>query len=156
MMLFESWETEANKCKEILTRSTPKQWMAAKDVLPDAEELSVVDFCRTSGLLSEKELTITELTATSLVKNMGENVLCAEEVVIAFLKRATIGQQLVSQNSVLEINVLGRICLIPSSTQLNFAIEFMADEAIERAKELDAYYKETGKLMGPLVSDLAY
>jgi hypothetical protein len=32
----------------------------------------------------------------------------------------------------------------------------MADEAIARAKELDAYYKETGKLMGPLVSDLAY
>ena len=91
--------------------------MAAKDVLPGAGELSVVDFCRTSGLLSEKELTITELTATSLVKNMGENVLCAEEVVIAFLKRATIGQQLVSQNSVLEMNVLGSICLISSSNQ---------------------------------------
>jgi len=29
----------------------------------------------------------------------------------------------------------------------------MADEAIARAKELDTYYKETGKLVGPLVSD---
>jgi hypothetical protein len=27
----------------------------------------------------------------------------------------------------------------------------MADEAIARAKELDEYYKKTGKLVGPLV-----
>jgi hypothetical protein len=40
--------------------------------------------------------------------------------------------------------------------QLNFATEFMADEAIARAKELDAYYKKTGKLVGPLVSDLSH
>jgi hypothetical protein len=40
--------------------------------------------------------------------------------------------------------------------QLNFATEFMADEAIARAKELDAYYKKTGKLVGPLVSDLGH
>lgn len=108
-MSSKSWEIEANKCKEILARSTPNQWMAAKNVLPGAEELHVVDFCRTSGLLSEKELTITESTATSLVENMRKNALSAEEVVIAFLKRATIGQQLVSQNSVQEIKVLGRI-----------------------------------------------
>jgi amidase len=103
-MVFKSWEIEANKCKEILARSTPKQWMAAKGVLPGAEELHVADFARTSGLLSEKELAITESTATGLVENMRKGALCAEEVVIAFLKRATIGQQLVSQNSVPEMN----------------------------------------------------
>lgn len=32
----------------------------------------------------------------------------------------------------------------------------MADEAIARAKELDAYYKKTGKLVGPLVGDLGH
>lgn len=35
--------------------------------------------------------------------------------------------------------------------QLNFATEFLADEAIARAKELDEYYQRTGKLVGPLV-----
>jgi hypothetical protein len=36
-------------------------------------------------------------------------------------------------------------------SQLNFATEFMADEAIARAKELDEYYRRTGRLVGPLV-----
>lgn len=36
--------------------------------------------------------------------------------------------------------------------QLNFATEFMADEAITRAKELDDYYRRTGRLVGPLVN----
>ncbi|OKO99224.1 hypothetical protein PENSUB_8611 [Penicillium subrubescens] len=35
---------------------------------------------------------------------------------------------------------------------LNFATEFLADEAIARARELDQHYKQTGKLVGPLVS----
>jgi hypothetical protein len=36
--------------------------------------------------------------------------------------------------------------------QLNFATEFLADEAIARARELDEHYKPTGELVGPLVS----
>lgn len=36
--------------------------------------------------------------------------------------------------------------------QLNFATEFLADEAIARARELDQHYKRTGELVGPLVS----
>jgi amidase len=96
IMAVTSWEVEANKCKEILAQSIPKQWMVAESSLPGAEELHVVDFCRTSGLLSEKELAITESPATALVEKMGKGALSAEEVVIAFLKRATIGQQLVS------------------------------------------------------------
>lgn len=28
----------------------------------------------------------------------------------------------------------------------------MAEKAVSRAKELDGYYRETGKLVGPLVS----
>lgn len=37
--------------------------------------------------------------------------------------------------------------------QLNFATEFLAEEAIARAKELDQYYQRTGKLVGPLVRE---
>jgi amidase len=104
IMAVQSWEIVANKCKEILAQSIPKQWMAPKGTLPGAEELHVADFCHTSGLLSEKELSITESTATGLVEKMGKGTLSAEEVVIAFLKRATIGQQLVSQNPFLAMD----------------------------------------------------
>lgn len=95
-MTIQPWEVEANKCKELLANSVPKQWMIPKDKLPTAEELNVVDFPRKSGLLTEKELSITEMSATALVAAMGKAELTAEEVVVAFLKRATIGHQLVS------------------------------------------------------------
>lgn len=37
--------------------------------------------------------------------------------------------------------------------QLNFATEFLAEEAIARAKQLDEHYQRTGKLVGPLVRE---
>lgn len=95
-MAIQSWQVEANKCKEILAKSIPKQWLAPADKLPPADQLNVEDFPRKSGMLTEKELTITEMSATQLVAEMGQGKLTAEEVVIAFLKRATLGHQLVS------------------------------------------------------------
>ncbi|KAJ5326497.1 hypothetical protein MYU51_009987 [Penicillium brevicompactum] len=122
-----NWERQAQKGKDILTNSIPKQWLVAAEKLPPASQKSVVDFPRQSGLLSTRELIITDMSATSLVVEMGKGALTAEEVVTAFLKRAVIGHQL-----------------------LNFATEFLADEAITRARELDEYYRRTGKLVGPL------
>ncbi|KAG9239809.1 fatty-acid amide hydrolase [Calycina marina] len=61
------------------------------------------------------------------MKKVAAGTWTAEEVTIAFLKRATIGQQL-----------------------LNFATEFMAESAINRAKELDAAFRNTGEISGPL------
>lgn len=89
------WEIQARKAKDILDNSIPKQWLLPQDKLPPADEKNVVDFPRKSGLLSERELTITETSATALVAEMGEGKLSAEEVVVAFLKRSVLGHQLV-------------------------------------------------------------
>ncbi|EHL00111.1 putative amidase [Glarea lozoyensis 74030] len=70
---------------------------------------------------------IEQTDATGLVEKMGVGEWTAEQVLIAFTKRATIGHQL-----------------------LNFATEFMFDEALEEAKRLDAIYQKTGKVVGPL------
>ncbi|KAJ5201732.1 uncharacterized protein N7498_006395 [Penicillium cinerascens] len=126
-MSLQSWERQAQKGKDILNHSIPKQWLLPADKLPMSTQKNVVDFPRQSGLLSELELLITEMSATELVANMGQGKLTAQEVVVAFLKRSVLGHQL-----------------------LNFATEFLADEAIARAKELDEYYERTGKLIGPL------
>lgn len=104
-MAIESWQIEANKCKEILANSIPKQYVPKEGVLPGEEAVHVADICQKSGLLSENELAITETTATDLVAKMGKGVLSAEEVVTAFLKRATIGQQLVCQILAKQINI---------------------------------------------------
>ncbi|KAL4892356.1 fatty-acid amide hydrolase [Aspergillus ambiguus] len=122
-----SWQAKARIAQTTLDASIPKQWLLPEDKLPPADTKNVVDVARRSGLLSTRELTITEMTATALVAGMAAGLLSAEEVVVAFLKRAVVGHQLT-----------------------NFATEFMADKAIARAQELDAYYKKTGKLVGPL------
>ncbi|KAL2866870.1 ESCRT-II subunit protein VPS36 [Aspergillus lucknowensis] len=122
-----TWEKQACKAQNILQQSIPKQWMVPPDQLPPAAQLNVVDFPRESGILTDKELTITGLSATGLVTAMGNGKLRAEEVVVAFLKRSVAGHQL-----------------------LNFATEFMAEKAIARARELDRHFRETGTLVGPL------
>ncbi|KAL3475281.1 amidase signature domain-containing protein [Aspergillus californicus] len=122
-----TWESQARKAQDILQLSIPKQWMVPANQLPPASQLNVVDFPRKSKVLTDKELAITEASATALVAAMGDGRFSAEEVVIAFLKRSVIGHQL-----------------------LNFATEFMTEKAISRAKDLDNYYKKTGKLVGPL------
>jgi len=90
------WELQARKAKDILENSIPKQWLLPEDKFPPADEKSVIDFPRKSGLLTERELGITELSATALVAEMGAGELSAEEVVVAFLKRSVLGHQLVS------------------------------------------------------------
>lgn len=69
--------------------------MVPASQLPPATQLNVADFPRTSGILTDKELAITEMSATALVDVMGKGQLGAEEVVVAFLKRSVVGHQLV-------------------------------------------------------------
>lgn len=90
-----TWESQAQKGKDILNNSIPKQWLLPVDRLPPVSQKSVVDFPKQSGLLNERELLITEMSATALVTEMGNGKLSAEEVVVAFLKRAVLGHQLV-------------------------------------------------------------
>ncbi|RDW87968.1 hypothetical protein BP5796_03662 [Coleophoma crateriformis] len=123
----EGWEVKAARGKKIQQDSIQKQWLLPEDKLPAKNRLNVLDVPKESGLLSSTELSITESTATKLVEAMAAGTWTAEEVTIAFLKRATIGQQL-----------------------LNFATEFMSEAAIARAKELDASFRDTGKISGPL------
>lgn len=94
-----NWESQAQKGKDILNNSIPKQWLLPVDRLPPPSQKSVVDFPKQSGLLNERELNITEMSATELVTEMGNGKLSAEEVVVAFLKRAVLGHQLVRETT---------------------------------------------------------
>ena len=90
--------------------------------------MSVLDVPRTCGILTEKELDITEnYDATALVEKMAKGEFKSVEVVTAFCKRAAVAQQCVS-------------CLT----------EIMFDEAIARAKECDDVFEKEGKVLGPL------
>ena len=94
-MSLQPWELQARKARDALQRSIPKQWLLPEDKIPPVDQKNVADFPRKSGLLTERELTITEMSATALVADMGNGLLSAEEVVIAYLKRSVLGHQLV-------------------------------------------------------------
>lgn len=121
------WEIKAEKCQKRTKDSMKPEWLVPEDQLPPADELDVSTFVETSKLLSPKELEITNTTAADLVSRMAAGSLTAVDTVTAFLKRAHIGQQL-----------------------LNFATEFMVEDALKRAAELDEHFKSTGKIVGPL------
>lgn len=91
-----SWELEAGKSRKIRKDSIRQEWLIPQAKLPLSDRLNVLSVPKDTGLLSETELDITTSDATKLVQKMGTGEWSAEEVTIAFLKRATIGQQLVS------------------------------------------------------------
>lgn len=107
-MSLDRWQQQAQRGRDLLHNSVPKQWLVPSDQLPPVTQKNVLNFPKQSGLLSEHELAITELLATELVAQMGKGILSAEEVVVAFLKRAVLGHQLV-RNSLPAVNWKGSL-----------------------------------------------
>lgn len=66
---------------------------------------NVLDVPRACGILNEREIRITEeYDAVAIVEAIKAGELSAEEVTVAFCKRASIAQQLVSSRSELSNN----------------------------------------------------
>ncbi|KAJ5753222.1 hypothetical protein N7520_010139 [Penicillium odoratum] len=126
-----------------LDAAIPVQWKLPAQFIPEgmltpAESITegpkqytrvnVMEIPRTCGLLSSKELEITEkYDVRALVSAMTEGKIKAEEVVLAFCKRAAISHQLTR-------------CLT----------EPLFDRALHRARELDEHLQRTGHPVGPL------
>lgn len=121
------WEAAAAKCQKMTRDSLKPEWLLPEDKLPPAEQLNVIGIVEKCGLLSDRELAITNESAVNLVRQMAAGSLTAVDTVTAFLKRAHVAHQLT-----------------------NFATEFMVSSALETAAELDAHFKATGKIKGPL------
>jgi len=98
-MSTQLWQKQAQVAREILEKSIQKQWLLPADKLPSPDRLNVIDVPRECGRLSQEELQMTETDATGLVEKMSLGEWTAEAVLTAFLKRATIGHQLVSSNT---------------------------------------------------------
>jgi len=89
--------------------------------------LNVTSIPETCGILTSVELAITDLDATDILAKIRVGELTALAVVTAFGKRAAIAHQLTA-------------CLT----------DFFLEEGIQRAKELDEYFKVHGTTVGPL------
>ncbi|KAH6677865.1 amidase signature domain-containing protein [Plectosphaerella plurivora] len=118
-----TWEETAKAEKARVEESIPAEWR----IETPKDNDSSLSLARDSGLLTEDELQITETSAVDLVKGLATGKLTSVAVTRAFCKRAALAHQAVN-------------CLH----------DFFPEEALARAKELDQYYAENGKPIGPL------
>ncbi|CAG8425969.1 unnamed protein product [Penicillium salamii] len=124
-----------------LNAAIPKEWRLSSDLIPEGmlsisqsiaepryQRVGVMEIPRTCGILTARELELTEkFNIRALVSEMSDGRVKAEDVVRAFCKRAAIAQQLTR-------------CLT----------EPLFDRALKRARDLDDTLQRTGKPVGPL------
>ncbi|KAJ4983362.1 amidase [Stagonosporopsis vannaccii] len=125
------WQKLALSKRVATFNKIPKDWLLPVEQASqyiETSQISVLDVPRTSGILTQKELAITENhDAVELVALMSKGELSSVEVVRAFCKRAAIAHQ-----------------------TTNCLTEIIFDEALARAHECDAYLKQHGRPIGPL------
>jgi hypothetical protein len=90
-----SWEAKAQIARDILEESIPKQWLIDPELLQTARTRNVTLAVEKCGLLTDDEIEMTNTTTDGLLEKYGSGFWTAEAVITAYLKRATIGHQLV-------------------------------------------------------------
>lgn len=125
----DTWRGIAARKQRQRDERIPKEWLLPSLYSTSSTSSdSVLDIPRQCGILKPQELSITEdHDATALVAALAVGKLNSVDVVTAFCKRAAIAQQLTN-------------CLT----------EILFEDAIDRAKELDAYMKAHNRPIGPL------
>ncbi|KPI38100.1 putative amidase [Cyphellophora attinorum] len=122
-----SWEQTAARVQAELKAKIPSEWLLPETLL-SAKPRNVLPVFRSCGILTDRELEITEAKdATSVLEQIHSRNWSAKEVTVAFCKRAAIAQQLV--NCLMDIDFEG---------------------AMRRAKELDEHLAKSGSVVGPL------
>ncbi|KAJ5437708.1 Amidase [Penicillium cf. griseofulvum] len=129
-METESWEVLVHKKQLEDAAKIPTEWQVPEELINISETsgINVLDVPRQSGILSARQLDITEkYDATDLLAMIHRQELSAYEVTEAFCIRAAIAQQVTR-------------CLT----------ETFFERALQHAKDLDDILSKTGTLVGPL------
>lgn len=87
------WTEIAAEKKGRQAASIPKEWILTN--LPSKDTLNVVGFPEKSGLLTAKEVEITNTEVEVLLDKLAQGTWSSVEVTTAFSKRAIIAHQLV-------------------------------------------------------------
>ncbi|KAF2713668.1 amidase [Pleomassaria siparia CBS 279.74] len=125
--MAQTWEEIGAARRASLAERIPPEYRLPPNIVPPAGQRNVTTFPRESGWFSQKELEITDSTATVILDKIASRTWTSEEVTKAFCKRAAAAQQLTN-------------CLS----------DIFVDEAVAIAKALDEHLNTTGKLVGPL------
>ncbi|RLV92880.1 hypothetical protein JA1_002882 [Spathaspora sp. JA1] len=127
---FKEWIPKIEKYRQDLATSIPAE-LPVKLPKPVEElideQFNAVQYLYDAKLLTPEEFAITDTSAVELVNKIAKGELTSAEVYHAFAQRAVIAHQFT-----------------------NCALDFFLPEGLKRAEELDAYFKEHGKTVGPL------
>lgn len=88
------WQDIASEQQRLRDSQIPKEWIL--ESLPAESMANVMNVPYTCGLMTKKELALTEKDATDLLAMMARGELKSHDLTLAFCKRAAIAQQLVS------------------------------------------------------------
>lgn len=119
------WNSRAAAKREAILKSIPDKWRLEK--IPSVGEQKDVTGPYIHQFLTDKEIEITETDAVGIAEKVAAGMWSAVAVIEAFSHRASLAHQLVS-------------CLH----------ETFFDAALASAKELDQYYAQHKKTIGPL------
>nr|CDI56164.1 related to AMD2-acetamidase [Melanopsichium pennsylvanicum 4] len=123
-----TWQQVAEAKRAQRELLIPSSYKVPSESLPPVNSDNVIDFPRTTGILTSREIEITEIDDVSvLLSQLASGDYTAVEVLEAFIKRSCIAHQLVNP-----------------LTEINF------EAARKLAAELDAELKSTGRTRGPL------
>lgn len=104
MTAAEDWQTIAAGKRKSNAAKIPEAWRLPAKTLESihaSPNAHVLDVPRTCGVLTEREIEITEkYDATGLLEKLATGEFSAYDVTLAFCKRAAIAQQLVSLSHV--------------------------------------------------------
>ncbi|GAB7353854.1 hypothetical protein MBLNU459_g4217t1 [Dothideomycetes sp. NU459] len=118
------WHNAAAQRQQEISESIPDNYRLSKELLDGHNS---IDLPRRCGLLSVRELNITESRAVDLLALIEKRTYTAVEVATAFCKRAAIAHQ-----------------------ATNCLAVIMFENALKQAQELDCYMDKYGKTKGPL------
>lgn len=123
-----TWEAVVKRKRAARAALLPSEWTL--DSANRSSPFSPLEVVLSSGILTDEELDWTnteKYDATATAERIANGSVTAEQIVTAFCKRATAATSLA-----------------------NFLTEINFEQAIERAKELDRQFKESGTVVGPL------
>ncbi|GJJ09663.1 hypothetical protein Clacol_003887 [Clathrus columnatus] len=122
--MSEQWRDLVKEKKLRQQAAIPEAWIISP---PPSSRLNVLELPEETGLLTPREVEITESHVEDLLPKLASGAWSAVDVTGAFSKRAIIAHQVVN-------------CLT----------EIFIEQALQRAAVLDEYLSKTGKVVGPL------
>lgn len=139
------WREIAEAKRISILDSIPNEWRLDSPIIADASRQRTLAGSYMDSLLDEDTRVLTALDSSAIVEQVSKGLVTSVEIIRAFAKRTAIAHQIVRRYA-----EKPKTQLTDRDTQNGNLLEFFYDLALERAQELDRYFKQYNSTVGPL------